>query len=182
MPTYISMLRGINLAGHNRINMRELQAALEEMGFQQVKTYIQSGNVVFKTAKISPERLSQKIEEKVRSDFGFSISVISKTAEDLAATIQKNPFLKQSGIDPTRLHVTFLSAVPDEAALKKLAAMPAEPDRFYCLGCDIYLHCPEGYGRTKLSNNAIEKALSLRATTRNWRTVNKLHEMASGNR
>jgi uncharacterized protein (DUF1697 family) len=178
MPIYISMLRGINLAGHNQISMLQLRASLEQLGFERVKTYIQSGNVVFKAAKIAPDKLSKKIEDKIRSDFGFSISVLSKTPDELAKTIQNNPFLKQPGIDPSKLHVTFLSGAPADLALKKLAAIHAHPDQFHCLDCDVYLYCPEGYGRTKLSNNAIEKLLSLRATTRNWRTVNKLHEMA----
>lgn len=178
MPIYISMLRGINLAGHNQISMAKLQAVMEQLGFQQVRTYIQSGNVVFKGTKTAADKLSKKIEDKIRSGFGFSISVISKTPDDLANTIQRNPFLKQAGSDISKLHVTFLSDVPAEAGIKKLAAIPAEPDQFRHSGSEIYLYCPDGYGRTKLSNNAIERVLSVRATTRNWRTVNKLYEMA----
>jgi uncharacterized protein (DUF1697 family) len=178
MRTYISMLRGINVSGHNMMKMSDLQKAFEGLGFEQVKTYIQSGNVVFQAPKISPEEISKKMEDKINRDFGFLVPVISRTPEEFDGTIRNNPFLREKGVDSAKLHVTFLSEAPADACLKKLAALPAHPDQFRSVGREIYLYCPEGYGRTKLSNNAIEKVLTIRATTRNWRTVNKLYEMA----
>jgi uncharacterized protein (DUF1697 family) len=178
MPTYISMLRGINVVGHKPVNMNKLRALFEGLGCKQVRTYIQSGNVVFKAARQAPENLSKQIEEKILSDFGFPVWVISKTSEEMGGALHDNPFLQENGIDPLKLHVTFLSQAPAPAALRKLDTLAAEPDRFRCFRREIYLHCPNGYGRTKLSNNALEKALSVTATTRNWRTVNKLYEMA----
>jgi uncharacterized protein (DUF1697 family) len=177
VPTYICLLRAINLAGHNRIKMSALEAALEGLGFEQVKTYLQSGNVVFHLAK-SRANLCETLEERIRSAFGLSITVISRTAEELDTTIQKNPFLKESGIDPAKLHVTFLASAP-AAAVEKLDQLRAAPDRYRYRGSEVYLYCPEGYGRTKLSNLAIEKALAVRATTRNWKTVNQLSQMAA---
>ena len=97
----------------------------------------------------------------------------------MGRVIAANPFLKERGIDLARLHVTFLTAEPAKAGSERLGALRAGRDRFRCIGREIYLHCPNGYGTSKLSNNAIEKALSLRATTRNWNTVNKLYEMCS---
>jgi len=177
VPTYISLLRAVNLAGHNRIKMSALQAALEGLGFEQVKTYLQSGNVVFHLVKPSAN-LCETIEEKIRSHFGLSISVISRTDEELGNAIQKNPFLKESGVDSSKLHVTFLASVPT-AAEEKLDRLRAGPDRYRYRGREVYLYCPQGYGRTKLSNLAIEKALAVRGTTRNWRTVNQLYQMAA---
>lgn len=177
MPVYIALLRGINLAGHNSIRMAELACSFEALGFKQVKTYIQSGNVVFNANKTAPATLSKQIEAKILAEFGLTVYVLTKTAEELKRAIEHNPFVKERGIDLTRLHVTFLSAVPAESGLNKVKSWRVEPDRFSSCGCEIYLHCPEAYGTTKLSNAALEKALEVRATTRNWRTVNKLYEM-----
>jgi uncharacterized protein (DUF1697 family) len=178
MPAYISLLRAINLGQHNRIKMSELEAALRGLGFDDVKTYLQSGNVVFR-ARQSPAKLCETIEAKIQSEFGLSVSVISRTREEMHDTIQNNPFLKEDGVDPSHLHVTFLASVP-AVALEKLDLLRAEPDRFRCRGREVYLHCCHGYGSTKLSNQAIEKALAIRATTRNWKTVNQVYQMAAG--
>ena len=177
MPVYISLLRAINLGAHNRIGMSELEAAIEGLGFDEVKTYLQSGNLVFR-ARRPLAKLSEAIEAKIESAFGLSVSVISRTAEEIGKTIQSNPFLKQDGVDPAFLHVTFLASTPTAAA-EKLARLRAEPDQFRHSGREVYLYCCQGYGRTKLSNQAIERALALRATTRNWRTVNQLYQMAA---
>jgi|SRR5579863_926165 len=178
--TYVSLLRGINVSGHKIIKMEQLRAALEALGFEDVKTYVQSGNVVFRAPMQDSSKLVEKIAEKVLSQFGFSVPVLVKTAEEINAIIKKNPFLKENGIDVSKLHVTFLSSAADRSALKMLDTIAAGPDRFRCSVDAIYLHCPGGYGETKLSNNALEKVLSVRATTRNWNTVKKLYEMTIG--
>jgi uncharacterized protein (DUF1697 family) len=178
MPVYISLLRGINLPGHNRIKMSELEAVLRGPGFGELKTYLQSGNLIFRAPKPSA-KLSETIEAKIQSAFGFSVTVISRTAEEIGKAIQSNPFLKQDGVDPSYLHVTFLESVPT-AAVEKLDRLRGEPDQFRHRGREVYLCCCQGYGRTKLSNQAIEKALAVRATTRNWKTVKQLYQMAAG--
>src|SRR5260370_38031029 len=132
MPIYISMLRGIIVGGHKRIKMDQLRRSFEALGFERVKTYIQSGNVVFKTGKTSPAALSKKIEERIVKDFGFSASVISRTAEEMRKMIAENPFLKQRGIDPAKLHVMFLSEPPAPAALKELVKVTVAPDQCHC--------------------------------------------------
>jgi uncharacterized protein (DUF1697 family) len=175
--TYVCLLRGINVVGHKIIKMDQLRAAFEALGFADVKTYIQSGNVVFKAPAKASEKLAKRIGEAVLSQFGFSVPVMVKTSEEVGAVIKNNPFLKEKGIDPAKLHVTFLSHAPEKTAMKMLDVIAVGLDRFRCSGENIYLHCPNGYGETKLSNNAFEKVLSVRATTRNWNTVNKLHEM-----
>jgi uncharacterized protein (DUF1697 family) len=178
--TYVALLRGINVGGHKIVKMDQLRNAFEALGFEDVTTYVQSGNVVFNASTKPSENLSKKIEEKVLREFDISVSVIVKTSEEVSEVIRNNPFLQEKGIDPSKLHVTFLSRAPEKAALKMLDPIAATPDQFRSSGKEIYLYCPNGYGVTRLSNNALERVLSVRATTRNWKTVNRLHEMTLG--
>jgi uncharacterized protein (DUF1697 family) len=177
MPIYIAMLRGINVSGQKLIKMEQLRASFEALGFSDVKTYVQSGNVLFKTAKISETNLTAKIAKKILSDFGHSVSVLVRTPAELGE-ILKSPFAKKAGIDVGRLYVTFLSQPAPKSADDALKLLAAKTEQFFVSGREIHLHCPDGYGNTKFSNNAIEKKLSAQATTRNWRTVNALFEMA----
>jgi uncharacterized protein (DUF1697 family) len=177
MPVYISLLRGINVGGHKRVKMEQLRQTFEAMGFEQVKTYIQSGNVVFKGAKVSTSALSKKIEERILRDFGFSVSVVSRTADEMAAAIASNPFLKERGIDPEKLHVTFLSEALGSAALTKLAELTAAPDQFRFLGEEIYFYLPNGTAESLLMKKPLDRILGVVITTRNWRTVNQLSGM-----
>jgi uncharacterized protein (DUF1697 family) len=176
MPIYVALLRGINLGPHKRVNMEELRKSLAGLGFEQIKTYIASGNVVFKASKSSPAALQKKIEERIARDFGHSVSVILRTSEELGEVIQANPLLKR-GVDPQKLHVTFLSEAPNDAALKKLAEYTVAPDQSQCLGKHVYLHLPNGFSASSLWKVPWEKALGVVTTTRNWRTVNKLYAM-----
>jgi uncharacterized protein (DUF1697 family) len=177
MPTYISMLRGINVGGHKLVKMDQLRESFESLGFQQVKTYIQSGNVVFTSAKLSTAALSKKIEAKILGDFGFSVSVISRTRDEMEITIQNNPFLKERGIDPTKLHVTFLSEAPALLAVKKMQALIAAPDQSYCAGREIYFYLPNGVSQSSLWKTPWEQTLSVVTTMRNWKTVNSVYQM-----
>ena len=179
MPTYVAMFRGINVAGHKIIRMQDLRASFEALGFRRVRTYVQSGNVIFESEKASLKNLSKAIEEKILSKFGFSVKLVLRTSSEMKQVVGDNPFLKEKGIGDSKLHVTLLSAFPAEAALRRLEGLNALPDRFLIKGREIYLYCPNGYGRTKLSNNTFEKLLSVEATTRNWRTVNALAKNSS---
>ncbi len=176
MPIYISMLRGINVGGHKRIKMDQLRRSFEALGFEQVKTYIQSGNVVFTTGKTSPA-LSKRIEERIVKDFGFSASVITRTADEMSKMIAENPFLKQRGIDPAKLHVMFLSEPPTPAALKELAEVTVAPEQCQCSAREIYFYLPNGVSKSVLWNSPVDRILAVVTTTRNWRTVNTLHRM-----
>ena len=177
MPIYTAMLRGINVGGHNRIKMDQLRTSLEALGFEQVKTYIQSGNVVFKSATISPAALSRKIEKQIVGQFGFAVSVISRTADEINKTIANNPFLNDSSINPEKLHVAFLSEAPAPLALKRLAELTLEPDQSRCLGKEVYFYFPNGVSGSSLWKHPLDRVLSVGATTRNWKTVNTLHQM-----
>jgi uncharacterized protein (DUF1697 family) len=178
MPVYICMLRGINVGAHKRMKMEELRASCESVGFQKVKTYIQSGNVIFQAARVSTAAVSKKIEEQIVSDFGFSVDVISRSREEMNKIIQGNPLLKEAGIDPTKLHVTFLWDSPTPGALKKLQALTLAPDRARCLGKEIYFYFPNGVSGTSLWKHPLDRVLSVTGTMRNWNTVNRLFEMA----
>ena len=177
MPIYISMLRGINVGGHKRIKMDQLRKSFEALGFEQVKTYIQSGNVVFTTGKTSPAALSKKIEERILKDFGFPASVISRNADEMSKMIAENPFLQQRGIDPAKLHVMFLSEPPTPAALKELAEVTVAPEQCQCSAREIYFYLPNGVSKSVLWNSPVDRILAVVTTTRNWRTVNTLHRM-----
>jgi uncharacterized protein (DUF1697 family) len=178
MPTYISLIRGINVGGHKSIKMDELRKAAESLGFKDVRTYVQSGNIVFSASKQAPAALSKKTEAVILKKFGHEVSVITKTTEEVKQAIQNNPFLKEEGLDTSKLHVTFLSGHPQSSDLKKLEAIPCGDDRYRCQGDILFLYLPNGAGESKLANAPFEKYLRLRATTRNWRTVNNLHLMA----
>jgi len=159
--------------------MEVLRGICEGLGFRNVDTYIQSGNIVFQTATENPPALSKHIDEAILQSFGFDSPVIVRTSKEMRNVIANNPFLKEKGIDSSKLHVTFLSETAQKGSVKKLESLATSQDRFHLAAREIYLHCPSGYGRTKLSNNAIEKALLVKATTRNWKTTNTLFEMVS---
>ena len=177
MANYIAMLRGINVSGHKQIKMDQLRRSFEKLGFEQVQTYIQSGNVVFQTGKISAATLSKRIEEKILADFGFAVSVICRRAVEMCEIVESNPFLSQRGIDPEKLHVTFLSEVPSQPARNKLEALIAAPDQARFQNTEIYLYLPNGVSQSILMKRPVDRLLGVVTTTRNWRTVNRLHEM-----
>jgi uncharacterized protein (DUF1697 family) len=174
------MLRGINVGGQKIVKMENLRCSFDVLGFRRVRTYVQSGNVIFEAPKTPPDNLTRLIGKKILGDFGFSVPLLLRTSGEMEKIVSDNPFLAERGIDRSRLHVSFfLSALPAEAGLRKLDALHALPDRFSVKAREVYLHCPNGYGRTKLSNNALEKLLSVEATTRNWKTVIALVGMSS---
>jgi len=180
VQTFISILRGINVSGQKKILMTELKALYESLKFSDVNTYIQSGNVSFKTKeKLSDIQIAVKIEKAIYKKYAFEVPVIIRNEDELKKIISSNPFLKGKGIDIKKLHVTFLSQIPGDAEIKNISEVDYSPDRFAIHGKEIYLHIPESYGETKLSNNFFEKKLKVKATTRNWKTVNKLLEMVS---
>jgi len=179
MPPLISLLRGINVSGHNMIKMAELKALYESLGFKNVTTYIQSGNVVFETDQDRPDKLEASIERAIEKKYGFPVTVIVREPAELRRIISGNPFLASKNVDEIRLYVTFLRSKPPAALLKSIQTVAAKsPDEYAINGREIYLHCPNGYGKTMLSNTFFEKQLKIVATTRNWKTVNTLYAIA----
>jgi uncharacterized protein (DUF1697 family) len=179
MQTFISILRGINVSGQKKILMADLKELFEGLHFKNVTTYIQSGNVVFKSdAKISDIQLAEKIEKAISAKYNFEVPVIIRTKEELEKIISQNPFAKEKNIDLKKLHITFLSTTPAKEKAEQIKEVNFSPDQFIIKGKEIYLHIPNSYGETKLSNKFFENKLKVSATTRNWNTVNKLFEMA----
>ena len=178
MPMFIALLRGINVGGKKAIKMDPLRACFDQLGFTKVKTHLQSGNVVFECANASSTPLRQKIEQAVLGEFGFAVPILLRTSKRFAEIVAGNPFLEQPEIDDSKLHVTFLSDNPPQNAPALLRPLANTSEQLCIIGKEIYLYCPDGYGNTRLSNTAIEKKLSVCATTRNWNTVNTLYSMS----
>ena len=177
MTILISLLRGINVSGHKKVKMADLKALYASLGLDDVTTYVQSGNVIFRS-DAPPESLPALINAAIETTFGFSTDILIRTMADWCRLIEQNPFSKDSSVDRSKLYATLLAETPSQQAIQALSEIKAQPDDYHLDGQTIYLHCPNGYGRTKLSNNFWEKKLKIRATTRNWKTVNQLIALA----
>jgi len=178
MATYISILRGINVSGQKLIKMDALRKSYENMGFQNVKTYVQSGNIIFTCNHFEIKDLEQKISRQIEQDFGFEVPVIVLTIEKLKQVIENNPFLKDPDKDQSFLHVTFLASKPVQYDYKTIEDKKQNGEEIIFSNTTVYLLCPNGYGRTKLTNNFLETKLKVLATTRNWKTTNELYKIA----
>jgi uncharacterized protein (DUF1697 family) len=175
---YISILRGINVGGNRKILMKDLKSLYEGLGFSKVETYIQSGNVIFESEqKLSTTELEVKIQQAITETFGFDVPVIVRSAEEWTHIVSKSPFWKEKDVDIEKLHLTILKQIPYPELVMEIKGMKFQPDRFEILGSDVFVYCENGYGRTKITNDFFEKKLKTQATTRNWKTVMKLHEM-----
>lgn len=172
------MLRGVNLAGRNRLKMDALRALYGSLELQNPQTYVQSGNVIFKTRERNLVLLSKRIENAIEASFGFRPDVILRTPSELKQVIAVNPFATRGGIDPRKLVVTFLTFDPGQAARDKVSAIKTDPEELQICGRELYIYFPNGMGRSKLQLTVIEKALGARGTARNWNTVTKLLELA----
>jgi uncharacterized protein (DUF1697 family) len=174
MQTYISILRGINVSGHKMMKMEALKKMYEDLKFKNVKTYIQSGNVIFQDKKLKCHDLEKKIVKKIQEGFGFEVPVMVKELDELIQVLNNNPFVNKRNEDPAKLHVTFLTGPAEKSALEKIKAGQYGSDEYIVSGTNVYLFCPNGYGNTKLNNTFFENKLKVSATTRNWRTINEL--------
>jgi uncharacterized protein (DUF1697 family) len=174
-PAVAALLRGINLRRHNRIAMADLRKLVDELGGEDVQTYVQSGNVVFRS-RAAASKLEEALTRRIRDALGLDVTVLVRTAAGLAKVVSGNPFLA-TGADPTMLHATFLATTPARGRVRRLNDADFAPDELRVSGRTVYVHCPAGYGRSKLSNAFLEKELDVRATTRNWRTVTALAEL-----
>lgn len=175
---YISILRGINVSGKNIIKMDSLRQSYENLGLNNIITYLQSGNVIFTSENADHNELTQKIKQQIKIDFGFNIPVIVLSIDELSQVVANNPFLEESGKNEAFLHVTFLSAQPGYYEKKIIEDKIQNEEEIYFSDKAIYLYCPNGYGRTKLTNNLLENKLKVTATTRNWKTTTALLKIA----
>ena len=157
--------------------MPDLRELLGEAGFGDVRTYVQSGNVVL-SSRAAPAKVGAEAERLIAERFGFDVDVIVRTAEELAEVVARNP-LADVAVDPKRYQVSFLEAEPDADVLERIAAVKAEPERLVAIGRELYAWHPDGIGRSKLWTKLASTGHGVRATARNWTTVTTLLEMAS---
>ena len=176
MSRYVALIRGINVTGNNLIKMERLRALFEKGGCTNVRTYIQSGNVVFDSKK-APTTCVASIEAFLAAELGKPIVAHLRTSAELRAIIAANPFAKEKNIEPSRLAVSFLSRPPPKDRLDVLRAVESGSDRFVARGNEIYVYCPDGFGRSKLAAG-LDRVLSTKSTSRNWNTVTTLYELA----
>lgn len=177
MARYVALLRGINVGGKNKLPMTELRALFTAAGCTEVETYIQSGNVIFAASAKLARDIMRTIAQAIAKKFRLEVPVVARGAQELTAVMRNNPYLA-SGADPDRLYVAFLADEPDPAAVKSLDATRSPPDSFHVRGKEIYLCLPNGAGKSKLTNAYFDAKLKTMSTIRNWRTVQKLAELA----
>ena len=173
----VALLRGINVGGKNKLPMKDLAAMFREAGCGDVRTYIQSGNVLFRADPALAVDIPSLISESIFNRFCYRVPVITRTAWELQEIVRANPFA-ESGAEENRLLVLFLEDLPDRARVEALDPNRSPGDEFVVLGREVFLHCPNGVARSKLTNSYFDSNLSATGTARNWRTVRKLLELA----
>ena len=171
------MLRGVNLGSHRRLSMEALRAMFESLGLRDVRTYVQSGNIVFRTDARDIARLTKRIQQTFEATFGFHSDVLLRTAAEMRDVMAHNPF-EGRGIEPAKLLVWFLEKEPTLESRERFSQIPIAPEEARLHVRELYIHFPNGQGRSKLPMAQIERALSGSGTGRNWNTVEKLTQMA----
>ncbi|MBD0851602.1 DUF1697 domain-containing protein [Maribacter arenosus] len=176
---YIAFLRGINVSGHKIIKMADLRSLLEDVGFQDVLTYIQSGNIVFKSAVQLPTKLENIISNTILDQYGFEIPVIVKQRSEIEGIMANNPFTDPKDIDENKVYFVLLKTEPKAEKIKALSALKFENEELVITPKCVYLKCALGAGKAKCDNNLIERKLQVEATTRNPKTLLKLLDLSS---
>jgi uncharacterized protein (DUF1697 family) len=175
--TFIALLRGINVSGQKKMKMAELRAVLEDAGLQNVKTYIQSGNLVFDSKESNAKKLEGVIVKTILNHFGFEVPTLVVREDDIQQILKGNPFLETS--EENKLYYVLLQNPPHRELVEEFNQQNFEQEDFYITDTCVYLLCKNGYGKAKLNNNLIERKLKVQATTRNDRTMRKLLELSN---
>ena len=178
VPAFAALLRAVNLGERNKVSMPRLRSLCSTLGYEDVATYAQSGNVVFRSRHRKANEITAQIEHAIAHEFGLEIAVLIRTPQELRKIAAGNPFLGDES-DPTKLQVLFLDRRPTAKAKRELEPDRSPPDRFELRGRELYLHRPAGQARSKLTIAYFEDCLHARGTVRNWRTVAKLAEMTA---
>lgn len=180
MTKYIALLRGINVGGHKKILMAELRQLFKDLGFDNISTYIQTGNVIFSSSSgLDNLSLAETIERGIQKHFGFEVPVMVRTTKELQIIADQTPYWNSDNQNIDSLHLTLLDKAPTNELLEKIKTATYEPDNFEVIDQSIFLYCPRQYKDTKLGNNFFERKLKVKATTRNWKTVIKILELAA---
>lgn len=178
MTVYISLLRAVNVGGHNLVKMEALRALYATLHLRDAATYVQSGNVVFRSGETDAVRLAVRIENALERTFGIRPVVILRTASELRDVAARNPFAARPGIEPNKLLVTFLVDWPSAEVRVKALALQTAPEELHVDGRELFTYFPNGFSQSKLSMPAVDRALRIPGTARNWNTLIKLLTMA----
>lgn len=176
MNTYTALLRWINVSGQKIINMKDFKALLLKNGFENAMTYIQSWNIVFQSSETNKEILSKKINKLIEDHYNFQVPILILEASEVHDILSHNPFVTDKK-DISKLHITLLSNLPADKLLSQIRDEKYQSDECVIQWKTIYLYCPDGYGMTKFSTMFFEKKLGTTATTRNWKTIQSLHDL-----
>jgi uncharacterized protein (DUF1697 family) len=179
MVIMIALLRGVNMVGHNTIKMTDLAAMFRKLGYKDAETYIQSGNVIFTNSgnQKGPE-IELLIEKAIKKQFGHNISVMIRSASELKKVLQVNPFMQSGDFDHTKHAALFLKEAPSRSQTDKVEGIDYPPDKFAISDREIFIWCPNGFGKTKLYTNFFENKMKVTGTARNWKTIKTLLEIA----
>jgi len=180
MTRYAAFLRGINVSGQKIIKMERLKEIFESMKVKNVKTYIQSGNVIFDSSESNSETLINKIESHIKKSLGYEVTVITRTAAEIEKVITQNPFAKKKLDKDYNLYITFLAEEPTDALKKSLMESRDEIANYKIINREVYTLYKRSNAKHPFSNNFVEKKLKVAATTRNWNVVNKIYELGKG--
>lgn len=177
MAVIVSLLRAVNVGGHNKVKMDALRELYEALGLRGAQTYVQSGNVVFRTDAKDLVRLQKRIERGIEQSFGIRTSVVLRSSAELKDVIRRNPFANRSGIEPNRLVVSFLAGEPGPESKETIAQIKVGPEELRLDGRELYIYYAAGMGTSKLTPAILERALKVSGTARNWNTVTKLIDL-----
>ena len=177
MTVFAALLRAVNVGGTGLIRMAELKAICEELGFRHVQTLLQSGNVVF-AAKGAATAVAEKLADSIEESHKFRPAIAIRTVPEVAGIVDRNPFPREVKSDPRFVVVAFATGAPTSGAKGRVAAVGVVRERLHLSGRELYIHYPDGQGRSIVSNAVLEKALGVPATARNWNTVTKLLHLA----
>lgn len=178
MQTYIALLRGINVSGQKMIKMADLKTLLEMHSFSNIQTYLQSGNVVLESNLEDKHEISSIIQSAINQSYGFDVPTLVLATAELETIINQNPFLARKELSVDYFHVTFLASQPKNLDEEVISANKSATEHIAFSQQAIYLYCPDGYGKTKLHNNFLEKQTKATATTRNWKTCLQLMKLS----
>jgi len=178
VQTYVALLRGINVAGRRTVGMADLRDLFARLGHVDVQTYVQSGNVLLRSDE-DPADIVAAVEHGIAGHLGLDVKVVLRSAAELRGIVEHNPFLVD-GADPKALYATLLAGPPDRTRVREVNALDYAPEQQHVEGTTVYLHLPNGYGRTKLNIAFFERRLGVAATTRNWKTVTTLLDLSGG--
>lgn len=176
MNTYVAVLRGINVSGQRIIAMKDLKSLFQKAGYENVMTYIQSGNIVFGSAEKNTKKIEKNIGDMIRDFYNFEVPVLVLSEEEMTKIYTNNPYVEKKK-DIMKLHVTLLEKIPESKLIASVRDEKYQSDEFIIDDSTIYLYCPDGYGMTKFSTTFFEKKLGVPATTRNWKTITALLDL-----